>query len=752
MNTHSSQDQSQDLTGREVAVIGGGVTGLTTAYYLLRAGARVTVIEAQPQLGGLSTYFDFGPFHWDKFYHCILTSDAPLLQLIKDLGLSPELHWTETKVGFFTEGKLHSMSTSADFLRFRPLSLWAKFRLGLGVLYASRIREGKPLEAFPVSDWLQKVFGRENYEKMWGPLLKCKLGSCREEASAAFIWATIFRLYSTRDKRAGHKERLGYVGGGYHSVLTRLVEQIEAMGGRILLGTPIARLEASQQGGIDVVTGSTIRHFDLAVSTVPSHVLTALAPSLDADFVHKLQAVKYLGMVCVALLLKRKVSPYYVTNLTDEDLPFTGIIEMTNLISLEETGGRHLLYLPKYTPPGDPLFEASDEEVWKMFWSHFQRVHPQVSELDVEAHFVFRERLVQPVPVIHYSDIVPQMQTSMDPLLLANTTQIVNSTLNNNEMVKIARRAVEVAMGRLTATKDVRSDRNRSELQLVANSASDDSTAKALSSGRLGPAAFSRDHGVAQDGRARKTAVTALTYHAISSDPDPDAYTVSPAQLREHLALVTRLHGAADSQLQTTAITFDDGHISNYIYAVPLMQEHAIQAKFFVNVGQIGVRSDFMTWAQLRELVSLGYEVQSHGWSHQYLTRCSEGELHSEVYRSKQILEERLGVAVTAIAAPGGRWNDRVLKACQAAQYRELYTSHPWGNCGKVPGLAVRGRFTMRRTLDAQQLEALLTGQGLYPLFYRAKFSAKEAGRHALGDSAYHWIWAQLFRKPARGA
>src|SRR2546423_2039403 len=121
-----------------VGVIGGGFTGLTTAFYLLCAGAKVTVLEAGPQPGGLATFHDFGPFCWDKFYHCILTSDAALLQLIHDLGLSDELHWTETKTGFFVDGSIHSMSSALDFLRFRPLSVWAKIRLGLGILYASR--------------------------------------------------------------------------------------------------------------------------------------------------------------------------------------------------------------------------------------------------------------------------------------------------------------------------------------------------------------------------------------------------------------------------------------------------------------------------------------------------------------------------------------------------------------------------------------------------------------------------------------
>ena len=69
--------------------------------------------------------------------------------------------------------------------------------------------------------------------------------------------------------------------------------------------------------------------------------------------------MKYLGVVCFALLLKRQLSPYYVLNLTDEDLPFTGIVEMSNLVSRDETAGYHLVYVPKYTIPGDPLFDTS---------------------------------------------------------------------------------------------------------------------------------------------------------------------------------------------------------------------------------------------------------------------------------------------------------------------------------------------------------------------------------------------------------
>ncbi|HVZ60728.1 MAG TPA: NAD(P)/FAD-dependent oxidoreductase [Terriglobales bacterium] len=440
MDSANSRDS---LQGRHIAIIGGGITGLTTAFYLLRSGAQVTVLEAGDQVGGLATHFDFGPFAWDKFYHCILTSDSALLGLIDDLGLTPELRWTETKTGFFVDGKLHSMSSAADFLRFPPLSLWEKARLGFGILYAARIRDGRPLEKMLASEWLIRIFGKNNYNKMWGPLLKCKLGACREETSAAFIWTYIARYYSTREKSASQKERIGYVTGGYRTVFSRLIQQIETMGGKIVTSAPVKQVIKSGNK-IEITTPQGRMEFDRVVGTIPSRPFAAAAPQLDPEYVRKLAEVKYLGVVCFVLLLKRPLSKYYVLNLTDEDLPFTGVIEMTNLVSREETAGYHLVYLPKYTVPGDPLFDASEEELWKSFRPALQRVIPDLQDSDIERRFLFRERLVQPVPVIGYSDIVPGMRTGIDGLILANSTQIINTNLNNNAMVKIANRAVDL--------------------------------------------------------------------------------------------------------------------------------------------------------------------------------------------------------------------------------------------------------------------------------------------------------------------
>ncbi len=91
------------------------------------------------------------------------------------------------------------MSNTLEFLKFKPLSLLDKLRLGAGILYTSKINNWKRLEKIYAKTWLKRVFGRRNYEKIWGPLLKSKLGTAGEKTSAAFMWATIKRYYGTRE-------------------------------------------------------------------------------------------------------------------------------------------------------------------------------------------------------------------------------------------------------------------------------------------------------------------------------------------------------------------------------------------------------------------------------------------------------------------------------------------------------------------------------------------------------------------------
>ena len=461
---------SSNTRQAHIAVIGGGFTGLVCALTLLKAGYRVTLLEGRPDLGGLTTSFDFGPFVWDKFYHCILTSDRPLLDLLEELGLRDEVRWTATEVGFFSHGQLYKMTGPRDLARFPHLSFFNKARLGLATLYASHLRRGDRLEGIPLETWTRRLFGKRVYQEVWEPLFRCKLGEMRHQASAAFLWGTLRRLYSTREKGPRKQEKLGYVRGGYQTVFNRLRERVQALGADVRTGVQIRSVAANAATantagtGVRVSTSDVSMVFDGAIMTVPNRVVQRCLETGDAAYQARLGQVQYLGLICVVLLLRRRLSPYYVTNITEQS-PFTGVIEMTNLIDRErETSGFHLVYLPRYSDPGDPLFDADDEEIWTLFAPALQRIHPELEEADIAGRFCFRERTVQPVPTLGYSTVAPPAQTPVPGVYLANTAQIINNTLNNNVMTSLARAACAELMRSVPTHRSEQEPRMRAGL------------------------------------------------------------------------------------------------------------------------------------------------------------------------------------------------------------------------------------------------------------------------------------------------
>jgi protoporphyrinogen oxidase len=428
-----------------IGIIGGGMMGLATAFYLNKKGHQVTILEKEKEIGGLSRSTEILPgIHWDRFYHVILSTDAELLKFIDEIGLSTDIQFRETKTGFYTDGQLHSMSTTMEFLRFKPLGLLDKLRLGAGIFYTSRLNNWKRLEKIYVKTWLIRVFGRRNYEKMWEPLLRSKLGAASERTSAAFIWATIKRYYGTRES-SSKKEMMGCVREGYFSILEHIRQCLSLNGTRIVTDCPVKNAISPNGDKIRLEAQNGSRfEFDGVIATTPNPVINRLLPDLPAEFKSRLEAVRYLGVLCVTLVLNKPLTPFYVTNLTDSDLPFTGLIEATNVIPPEIFGSKALIYLPKYVALDDPINEKSDEEIISVFLKALKWIFPDLADEDIIARAVQREPYVQPLQEIGYSEKIVPMKTPLKNVYIANTTMILNSTLNNNEVIKLARKAAEL--------------------------------------------------------------------------------------------------------------------------------------------------------------------------------------------------------------------------------------------------------------------------------------------------------------------
>jgi protoporphyrinogen oxidase len=438
----TDDESAKTLTGR-VAVVGGGVLGMFLALRLRQQGADVTLFESTSRAGGLAEHDVIGGYHWDRFYHVILLSDLHTRALLDELGLGDTLRWGVTRTGFYTDGKLYSLSDSIEFLKFPPLSLIDKFRLGGTIFLASRIKDWKKLENQNCVDWLRRWSGKRVVEKIWLPLLKSKLGENYKVASAAFIWTIIARMYAAR--RSGLKrEMFGYVDGGYQRVLEALEKKLRDVGVNLRYGAAVSSIEDSGRDVTVKLRNGGSETFDRVVATLPTGAFASMCPQLGAAERQKLNDVTYQGIVCASMLTKQPLGPYYVTNITDRWVPFTGVIEMTALVDRGRFGGNSLVYLPRYLTQDEAFWQKTDEEVREEFVSALEKMYPGFKRADVLAFNVSRARQVLAVSTLGYSDkLLPSIATSLKNVYLLNSAQIAAGTLNVNETLGVVHASIE---------------------------------------------------------------------------------------------------------------------------------------------------------------------------------------------------------------------------------------------------------------------------------------------------------------------
>jgi protoporphyrinogen oxidase len=423
-----------------IAVIGGGVLGMTLALRLAQQGRQVTLFEAADHFGGLADAWQLDDVVWDRHYHVTLLSDLRVRGILQELGLEQDMRWVETKTGFFSDGKLFSVSNTIEFLNFPALKFFDKIRLGLTISYASKINNWRKLEKLTAATWLERLSGKRAFQKIWLPLLRSKLGDNYAKASASFIWAIIARMYAAR--RTGlKKEMFGYLPGGYARLLDRFTTYLQQQGVTLKPNHRVERVFA--ENGIVNITfnnGHTEK-FDQVVLTMAAGIAAQACPQLNSRERSLFKDVEYQGIICASLLMKQPLSPFYVTNITDTWVPFTGVIEMTALVDKSQFGGRSLVYLPKYVPVNDPMFEESDESIRDRFLAALVQMYPQFDRRDVLTFQVSRVRQVFAITTLNYSQKMPPMHPAIPGVHMVNSAHIANGTLNVNESIQLAETA-----------------------------------------------------------------------------------------------------------------------------------------------------------------------------------------------------------------------------------------------------------------------------------------------------------------------
>jgi protoporphyrinogen oxidase len=446
-----------------VAVLGAGVAGLVCAYRLTQEGHVCDVYERWPGLGGQAATLDVGGGDvLERYYHHLFTSDRHIVALYDELGMGDELEWKPSSMAFFLDGRQWAFTTPLDLLRFGPLSLPSRLRMGLAVfLLQKRAKVVEPFQGITAHEWIERRMGRGPWRKVWGPLLRGKFGERAEDISMAWLWSKL-TLRRQLEGDEARQELLGYPAHSWELLFDALRDAIVAGGGRVLIDRPAASLRRDGDGGLLVGAGAAgsfrsghdprryapagdsgaQERYDAVVATVPSDVFADL---LDADlsaaigsaYLGRLRATEYHTALCLLLELDRRFSPFYWTNIADPEVPFVGLVEHTNLIDPARYGGRRFLYVANYLAPGDPLLDLGPEELLAAYLPGLRRVTPDFSPDWVRARWLHREPAAQPIVTVGYHERIPPLQTGVPGLVLANTTQIYPEDRGTNYSVRL---------------------------------------------------------------------------------------------------------------------------------------------------------------------------------------------------------------------------------------------------------------------------------------------------------------------------
>lgn len=424
-----------------VVVIGGGFTGLSAAYELARLGVAVTVLEKDDEVGGAAASFKVNGCRLDKFYHHFFNSDRHLIHLAGEIGLASRLRYAPTKTSIYLGKSFYRLSSPLDLLRFRPLGLADRLRLGMLVLGAKHLIDWRALESVTAEQWLVSRCGKRVYSVVWEPLLRAKFGSFAREVSAVWFWNKLVLRGGSRNRSISGKEVLGYFSGGFGEMAQALADRIVSFGGEVRVKMPAASLVVENGCVRGVLTpGGTIDAEAVIATPALPIIADLLEGNVTQEYIGRLRRIKYLANVCLVLELSNSLSDIYWLNINDPDIPFTGIVEHTNFMSVETCAGRHVVYLSKYLEQDSDIYTMSAEQLLEFSLPHIRRIFAGFERSQICGHHVWRAPYAQPLIERHYSKLICPTETPIKGLYIATMAQIYPEDRGTNYAIREGRR------------------------------------------------------------------------------------------------------------------------------------------------------------------------------------------------------------------------------------------------------------------------------------------------------------------------
>jgi len=423
----------------KIAILGGGLTGLTSAYYLSKdSNNTISVFEAEVGLGGLASGFKADNWDWslERAYHHIFSSDKHIRDFLKEIHYSRVVFSRpitaslyENNDGFTT----YAVDTPIQLLRFPLLNMFEKIRAGMA-LGAFKLSPFLPYyEKHTTEEILIKWMGKNAYETLFGEMFRKKFGKYAGNILASFIWSRIHM----------RTKILGYMAGGFQTMIDHVAQQCEGRKISIHKNSRISNITRTVQSTFDLVIESggqrEVQNFDIVISTLPSPVLSLVAKDiLLSEEISKLQNLKYLSATNLVLEMEEKVfDQEYWVSLCTPTIPSLVFVQHTNFVPKTHYNNHNLLYIASYCEEDDALMFMSKEQQLELYLPTLCKLIGK--EPKIHNSFLWRARFAQPIFSKEFLQNVPQFTTSVNNFYIANLDMTYPFDRGTNYAVKLGK-------------------------------------------------------------------------------------------------------------------------------------------------------------------------------------------------------------------------------------------------------------------------------------------------------------------------
>ncbi len=418
----------------KIAILGGGITGLTAGYYLAKKDHQVTIMEKGAVLGGLAAGFKEDNWDWylERAYHHLFASDSDILNFAKEIGYK-KIYFNKpvTSSLFMVGDKLSTfpLDTPIDLLMFPLLGLIGKLRAGIIILFLKLSPFLPVYKTMTSEEFLKKTMGIKVWNVLWQQLFRGKFGKYAGIISSSFIWARI-------NKRT---KALGYIEGGFQNFIDYIENKLKIMNVNVLTECEIRDIK--KKGRKFVINNI---EYDKVISTLPSPILYRLTSDLfSKEYLSRFDRLKYLNAITLILETDKQIlDKIYWLNICVEKIPFMILAQHTNFADKKNYDGRHLAYVGWYVNNEDEKLKMKSKEIIKLVLPHLRKISN--SKFQILNSFLFKAPWAQPIFDKEFEKNKPDFITPDKNFFIANLDMTYPYDRGTNYAVKLGKEVVEL--------------------------------------------------------------------------------------------------------------------------------------------------------------------------------------------------------------------------------------------------------------------------------------------------------------------